>query len=506
MQDSAPRNWPTSTPQTSDVVDLNPAASTPRNNPSKTKRFGIALLLAGALLSASALSFITNDSTYLIGEDWEKTTIVPKVLKMQVLGRGSVQPSRVVSIKSPIESNRARIVWLQEEGTHVTAGELIAKFDKRPFKEALELAQQRSREAQAQVVRAEKALALAAEEHASKTEAATRLMEVAGIEVADAKEGSGQVESFRLYAQIKQLQRGLRIAQVEHDDYQSLFTQGHISRKELEVAVDALRNATDALHLGEQELQGFERFTWPKRKREASLKFEAAKTELARVERTALLERDRLEAEQRKAAQEFAVARTMVEKTSWELEHTDLRAPISGVVLHTEVPHGGKQRKVQVGDALWLGQSFLKIPDTSDLDVHVFVRETDVSKIHVGMHARIELDAFIGTPVDGVVTRVATMASNTESQRDFLVEVRFNTSPTEVHPGMSANVAIEHARTNADMAVPMSALLRADGQTQLRVLSDDSEWHLKPVTLGVNNGEWAQVLEGVSHGDQVAIH
>ena len=488
-----------------DVIQL--AGAEPSRHGTGDKRtviFAASLVAAAlALLLTGTLVLSGGQESTLLATD--VVTAAPRDLEMRILGRGTVEPSRVVPIKSPIESNRARIVWLLDEGESVAAGELVARFDKRPFKEALELSQQRLREAEAQVVRAEKSLALATEENAGKTEAATRLLEVAEIEVADVSDGSGRVELRRLTAMVEKAQRGLRIAEVEQADYQSLFEQGHISRKELEVAIDGLRNATDSLALARDELAGFQRYEWPRRKREAALKLEAARAELARVQRTTALDRQRLEADLAKSAQESAAARQMVEKNSWELEHTDLRAPIAGTLLHTEVPQDGTRRKVQVGDAVWLGQTFLKIPDTSDLDVQLYVRELDVAKLQPGMKASIELDAFVGQAQGGVVTRVAKMATGDEAQREFLVEVRFNESPDSVHPGMSANVAIVHDLVAAEVSVPARALRHSGGQAMVDVQMADGDLQSRKVTVGANNGVWVQLLAGIDQGEQVAV-
>ena len=471
----------------------------------------VTLANAGLVLAALALPVIgiwvlTNPAIFSEAAHTGEATVQPQTLELTVLGRGSVEPARVVPIRSPIESNRARIVWLAPEGERVAAQELIARFDKHPFVEALELAEQRAREAAAKVVRAEKALALTGEDNAGKREAAQRLVEVAEIEFEDAQKGSGPIELRRLRAAVDKAARGLHIAEVEQQDYASLFEEGHISRKELEVSVDGLRNAADTLALARDEYAGYERFELPRRVREVALKLDGARAELARVDRTALLDQQRLEADRAQASQEAAVAGQMVQKGNLELSSIEVRAPIAGTLLYAEVPGDGERRKVQVGDAVWLGQTFLQIPDTSDLDVHLLVREIDVAKLAPGLGAEIELDAFFGQQLGGVLTRVASIGKSAEQgPRQFLAEVRFNQPPAGVQVGMSANVAIVHRRVDADMAVPVQALRFADGHPLVAVLDDSGVLAERIIELGESDGKWVGVLKGLEPGERIAL-
>ncbi len=496
-------------PNTADVIDF--AAGTAQSAPTGSRRhvwIGAAISLVVLIALGLGMGLLGSEP----GSAAQRAVagmadVQTRTLEMKVLGRGTVQPARVAPIRSPIESNRARIVWLLAEGEQVAAGELVARLDKRPFAEALELALSRQREARAQVVRAEKALALAEEDAAGKRESAARSVEVAEIDVEDVREGSGRIELRRLQAAVDKAARALRITEVEQADYASLFDQGHISRKELEVAQDTRRNAADTLELNRKELEGYERFTWPKRIREADLKLDAAQAELARVERTATLDRQRLEADLAQVTQDANVASQMVQRAQTELEQAEVRSPIAGTLLYGEVPKNGERHKVQVGDAVWQGQTILEIPDTSDLEVHLMVRELDVAKLSAGLAAHIELDAFRGRSWPGVVTRVSNMASDgADESGQFLVEVRFNKPPDGVHVGMSANVGIVYERHEAERAVPTTALRYESGQAMVRLHDGHDGWHEQAVRTGTSDGIWVEVLEGLGAGDRVAVY
>lgn len=490
-----------------DVIAFAPVGSA--ESSAGSHRFGgltASIVFAGAVLVGIGVWLLTAPGETTDAPVSVFTMAQTRTLAMRVVGRGTVQPARVVSIKSPIESNRARIVWLLPEGERVAAGELVARFDRRPFVEALELAEARRREADAQVVRAEKALALAAEDSAGKAESAARQVEVAMIDVENVRKGGGRIELRRLQAAVDKAKRTLRIARVEGEDYVSLFEQGHVSRKELEVAEDAVKNAEDTLGLAKEELAGYQRYEWPRQIRETDLKLDAARAEFDRVQRTAQLDRQRLEADLAQATQDASVAAQMVAVTQAELANVEVRAPIAGTLLHREVPRQDDKRKVQVGDAVWLGQTFLEIPDTSDLQVHLLVRELDVAKLAPGMAALVELDAFVGDNWSGVVTRVANMAAaDNGGPRQFLVEVRFNKSPPGAHVGMSANVGIIHDQVEAELAVPVDAVSYRAGVASVRVDAGGGAWQRRTITPGASDGDWVQVLEGLKAGERIAL-
>ena len=479
------------------------------NNERKPKFQLMSLLWIGvALISMSAIGVAGYWSRSVTKVTPTEITVARRSFTLEVHERGVVRPARVVAIKSRLPSNLAKLVWIHGEGQRVGRGDVVAQFDTQPFQDAIELAGQSLTDAQTRMVGAEKALLLQQEENAAKVEAARRKLEIARISFQDQSNGTGQLERKRLQLAIDQAQRTVAIARVELKDFEELLIVGHVSQRERDVVADQLRKAEETLQLAQLELTTFERYEQPKLLREAELKVDGAQSNLARVRRTAELEIQKLEEEIAKQKQDVALAQTQLTRARVNLANCDVRAPIDGVLLHSAVKRAEQHQKLQVGDAVWFGQTFMEIPDTRDLEVDLRVREIDVAKLQPEMMAHIELDAFPGQQFTGRLIAIDTLSTNDvagQSVRRFSARVRFAEAAPGVRVGMSADVKIIYRELNDVVALDTAAVEYHDGQAVVWV-GEEKGAHPVPVGLGSVGPQWVEVLSGVTEGDRVRIN
>ncbi len=86
------------------------------------------------------------------------------------------------------------------------------------------------------------------------------------------------------------------------------------------------------------------------------------------------------------------------------LERTGVIAPVSGTVL---------VRAVEAGEYVQTGQTIAVIVDLTDIELKVYVPESDIGKVTLGTEARIGVDAFPERFFDGAVKRVDQQAQFT---------------------------------------------------------------------------------------------
>ena len=437
--------------------------------------------------------------------------IVPvqhKSFSLLVQERGVVQPARVVPIKSSIVSNQAKLVWLHKEGEAVSKGEIVARFDTKPFVDEMEKTEQNLADAEAQLISAEKALQIQKEENEGKIEASGRELEISKIKAEDLRHGAGELKRRELVQKLKQSERNHALAQAEVQDFEIMFKKGHVSQRERDKAANKLASAEEALELAQQRLAHFDRYEMPRLLREADLMIDAAMKENDRVQRTSELELKRRQSELVKKQRDVETARKRHDKAIENVENSDIRAPIDGRLLYVQLSNMENRRKAQVGDAIWYGQTFVTIPDTSELVVEINVREVDVAKLQPGMEAVIELDAFPGQPLPGRVESIESLAKadrNNEHLRYFLTRIRLQESAPTTHVGMSADVKITYQKLDEVLAIPSAAIEYRSGSAVVRTKQGESV-RTAPVKLGAIGSEWAQVVSGLKAGDQVIVH
>lgn len=181
------------------------------------------------------------------------------------------------------------------------------------------------------------------------------------------------------------------------------------------------------------------------------------------------------------------------------MQRMTLRAPFAGVVADISGELGEYATPSPPG--------ILTIPaidliDDSCLYVSAPIDEVDAGKLKVGQISRITLDAIKGRHFTGKVRRIAPYVLDLEKQaRTVEVEVEFDklAQGENLLVGYSADVEIVYEVRSRVLRVPTQALLEGN-----RVLLDkDGVLEERKLTTGLSNWEFAEVLSGLSEGDQV---
>jgi len=187
---------------------------------------------------------------------------------------------------------------------------------------------------------------------------------------------------------------------------------------------------------------------------------------------------------------------TMAQAT---LQRMTLRAPFDGVVADISGELGEYATPSPPG--------ILTIPaidliDDSCLYVSAPIDEVDAAKLKIGQRSRITLDAIKGRSFSGKVRRIAPYVLDLEKQaRTVEVEVEFDKLAQDENllVGYSADVEIVYDMRSGVVRVPTQTLL--EGNRVLLV--NEGVLEERKVTAGLSNWEFAEVLSGLSEGDQV---
>jgi len=181
------------------------------------------------------------------------------------------------------------------------------------------------------------------------------------------------------------------------------------------------------------------------------------------------------------------------------LQRMTLRAPFDGVVADISGELGEYATPSPPG--------ILTIPaidliDDSCLYVSAPIDEVDAAKLKIGQSSRITLDAIKGRSFSGKVRRIAPYVLDLEKQaRTVEVEVEFDklAQGENLLVGYSADVEIVYDARPQVLRVPTQTLL--EGNRVL--LNKDGVLEERKLTTGLSNWEFAEVLFGLSEGDQV---
>ncbi len=200
-----------------------------------------------------------------------------------------------------------------------------------------------------------------------------------------------------------------------------------------------------------------------------------------------------------RAAVDQAAAR--VGSVEVQLAFTELRAPFSGTIA---------ELSTEIGEYITPSPPGLPIPPVVDLldpeSIYVSapIDEVDAERVQVGQAVRVTVDSRPDTSIAATVERVSSYVLDVlEQNRTVEVEVRLDDAEAirGVLPGTSADVEIILDSRQDTLRIPASAVAEGGG---VLVLSD-GVLEERLIGVGLRNWRFAEVLDGLSPGDQVVV-
>jgi HlyD family secretion protein len=136
-----------------------------------------------------------------------------------------------------------------------------------------------------------------------------------------------------------------------------------------------------------------------------------------------------------------------------DLRNTEIKSPVSGVVV---------QRNVELGQtvaaSLQSPTLFLIADDLHHMEIAANIDETDVGRIREGLRASFTVTAYPGRSFEGTVKQVRLGSQTVQNVVIYTTIVSIENPRLELLPGMTANLRIETERRSNVLRVPNAAL------------------------------------------------
>ena len=175
-----------------------------------------------------------------------------------------------------------------------------------------------------------------------------------------------------------------------------------------------------------------------------------------------------------------------------ELSYAAVKAPISGVVASvTPKP----------GNFVQINTPIVRIVDTSTLEAVLNVPERELATMQAGLPVDLRVDALPGKTFTGTIDRISPVVDS--GSGTFRVIAEFDSGGL-LQPGMFGRIGIDYDKRANGTVVPRAALLDAGTNAAVFAVRDGKAARV-PVTLGYMDGQWAEVREGLTVGEQVVV-
>lgn len=259
---------------------------------------------------------------------------------------------------------------------------------------------------------------------------------------------------------VKQAKANLDLNQVIVESRTKLFAEGAIPGRDLDTAQAALVQAQSAYAVAEKHLQA----------------------QLSVSQAAAL-----------KAAQgQLTSAQGKYEAAKAQVAYSEIRSPISGVVT---------ERPLFAGETASAGTPLLTVMDTSTLLAKAHIGQSMAQQLQLGDAASVSVPGM-DKPVEAKVTLISPALDPGSTTVE--VWLRIDNRDGKLRVGTPVKVSITGRTVAKAWKVPSSAILTAlDGSKSVMVIGSDETAHRKRVTLGIVDGDEAQVTSGLLPSDVV---
>lgn len=160
------------------------------------------------------------------------------------------------------------------------------------------------------------------------------------------------------------------------------------------------------------------------------------------------------------------------------------------------------ERMIEPGEAVSNQDELFGLVDMQSLVMKLGVSEMDVIHLEPGQAVPIRLDALPDNSLEGEIRRIFPTAER--SSRLVTVEVALPEDAHErgVRPGFLGRVEIAVDERPQSLAVPSNAI-GEDGDERYVYVIEDDRLVRRSVRIGVDRGEWTEVVDGIEEGEIV---
>jgi RND family efflux transporter MFP subunit len=194
-----------------------------------------------------------------------------------------------------------------------------------------------------------------------------------------------------------------------------------------------------------------------------------------------------------------AAQRATVGQLEQLLSYNQVQAPFDGTIT---------RRLVDIGTLVnaGAGSSAAALFEIAQLDpmlAYVDVPQPFAPSVRPGQDAKIAARNFRGRTFAGKVTRTAGALD--PASRTLRTEVQVANPSRELFAGMFVDVTLDVAVTHRVVRVPSSAIVADARGVHVAAVDGSGKVHLVPVTQGLDNGDTADIVAGLSGGEEVIV-
>lgn len=178
-----------------------------------------------------------------------------------------------------------------------------------------------------------------------------------------------------------------------------------------------------------------------------------------------------------------------------QLEDYKITAPIDGVITVLNI---------NVGDSASTSDTAAEVTNYDKMKVQIKIDEDNISALDNGTEVTVSVDALNKT-YKGTIENMSKKATVSNNVSYFTADVTFD-ADDDIRSGLSAEVKYLLNGVENVVSVSMSALnYNTDNTAYVLVGANASNAQQRNVTLGISNGTYVEIKEGLAEGETVLV-
>ncbi len=436
--------------------------------------------------------------------------VVRKSFDVVAIAEGELEANDEVEIKNQVEG-RSRISYVIDQGSMVSKGDVLVRLSDDEIKKNIQAGE-------LDVVRIKADLKAAllnqkiSESETKSEEGKGRLrVELSRLDLDKWSKGLVVQKRADLRVELSKAEKTYLHRQKQLKNGKQLFNEKFISEKELYDDTLAFTDAQSNLEKRKRDVAVYEKYTYPKERKQFHSDVEQAEAELMRT-----LEKNRHRLSQKRAVvtnhqRSLAINLERLNNYKEQLQYTVILAPRDGLVVYASSGRRGRDRdSIRRGREVYFNQSIIFLPNITQMTAVLKVHEAMIGQVKAGQGVNIVIGAISDVSISGVVREIATMASRTSwinpNLREYEVKVTLPVLKNQkLKPAMRCHGQIRLGRVEKAIAVPVHAVHSLGRVKVCYVRVAGGKFEARLLELGRRSETYVEVLSGLKENETVSL-
>jgi RND family efflux transporter MFP subunit len=211
---------------------------------------------------------------------------------------------------------------------------------------------------------------------------------------------------------------------------------------------------------------------------------------------------DNTTAEYEIAQNDLVKSQKKLQQVEDQLHFARVVAPGDGTVLTVPVVEG---QVIIAAASVNSGTTLMTVADLRKLLVQTHINQVDVARLELSQPVKLRAESLKDLEMEATISFIAPVATVTNNVKGFDVQALIDKPNPRLRPGMTVNMTVPIARADDALSVPISAVFKGDGNKKIVYVRKGETTEKREVKVGVTNIEHAQILQGVSEGEEILL-